>query len=328
MNDRTFRSEKIETARLSILSNTLLIAMKAASGILMGSISMISEAAHSGVDLLASLIAYFSVRESGKPADRDHPFGHGKIENISGTAEAVLIFGAAAWIIYEAVMRLRRPAPLESIGWGVLVMLVSCLVNLAVSRRLFAVGEKTDSLALTADAWHLMTDVYTSAGVMGGLILIWAGEKMLPGIHLHWIDPVAALMVSVLILKAAWGLTVKSARDLMDTTLPAQEMDTIRSLITGKYPQVNGFHKLKTRKSGSVRFVEFHMLVSPDMTVEQSHSITDELTREINSLLPDSVITIHVEPCDGRCDDECEANCLVPPERRLVHAGDKSWPAA
>ncbi len=211
-------NEKISVARLSILSNTSLIIMKVIIGILIGAVSIISEAIHSGVDLIASVIAYISVTKSGKPADRDHPFGHGKIENISGAVEALLIFLAAGWIIYEAIKRLMNPQPLEAASWGVGVMLISCIINILVSERLFAIGNKTDSVALKADAWHLRTDVYTSAGVMAGLFLIWIGGRIMPGVSLSWIDPIAAIAVALLIIHAAWVLTIQSARDLLDHT--------------------------------------------------------------------------------------------------------------
>ena len=134
---------------------------------MIGSVSVISEAIHSGVDLLAAVIALFAVRKSAKPADEDHPFGHDKVENISGTVEALLIFLAAGWIIFEAVKKLIDPEPLDEAGWGVAVMLLSVAANIIVSKKLFSVGEETDSVALKADAWHLATDVYTSLGVMG-----------------------------------------------------------------------------------------------------------------------------------------------------------------
>ncbi len=317
MDKALAEKRKISAARLSVVSNTILILIKVVAGVAMGSVSIISEAAHSAVDLVAALIALFSVKNSGKPADRDHPFGHGKIENISGTIEAALIFVAAGWIIYEAIMRFLHPEPLESVGWGVAVMSFSCVVNIAVSQNLFKVGRQTDSVALLADAWHLRTDVYTSAGVMGGLLVIWIGTYVVPGMPLHWIDPLAALAVAGLIIHTAWRLTVQSARDLLDTTLPAEERDAVRGLIADRYPEVKGYHKLRTRKSGHMRFVEFHMLVDPDMSVDRSHRITDELTGMIAERLPHSTVTIHVEPCDGRCDDECIDNCLLPLEERL-----------
>jgi cation diffusion facilitator family transporter len=309
-------NEKVSVARLSIMSNTSLIVMKVVVGVLIGSVSIISEAIHSGVDLIAAIIAFLSVSTSGKPADKEHPFGHGKIENISGTVEAALIFLAAGWIIYEAVQRLMHPRPLEAASWGVGVMLVSCIINILVSERLFAIGTKTDSVALKADAWHLRTDVYTSAGVMAGLFLIWLGNRLLPGVSLNWIDPIAAIAVALLIIHAAWVLTLQSAKDLLDHTLPSAERKIIQDLIASMRPRVHGYHKLRTRKAGSVRFIEFHMLVDPKMSVEDSHRITDDITRLIYERMPHSNVNIHVEPCDGRCDDECAGNCLLSDEDR------------
>jgi cation diffusion facilitator family transporter len=317
MESLSSEKEKIAVAKLSIISNSVLIISKIAIGIIIGSVSIISEAAHSGVDLIAAVIAFVSVRKSGEPADREHPFGHGKFENISGTVEAVLIFIAAVWIIVAAIKRLMHPQQLEAAGWGVGVMLLSCVVNLAVSQKLFKVGERTDSIALKADAWHLRTDVYTSAGVMGGLFLILLGERIMPGTSLSWIDPVAAIGVALLIFHAAWVLTVQSARDLLDVTLPREEKKLIKTLIASKSPDVHGYHKLKTRKAGSARFIEFHMLVDPQMSVGDSHLITDDLTQMISERLPHSTVTIHVEPCDGRCDDECRNSCLLSEEDRL-----------
>jgi cation diffusion facilitator family transporter len=195
-------------------------------------------------------------------------------------------------------------------------MLISCIINILVSERLFAIGNKTDSMALKADAWHLRTDVYTSAGVMAGLFLIWIGGRIMPEVSLNWIDPIAAIAVALLIIHAAWVLTIQSARDLLDHTLPPAERTLIRELITSMHPDVNGYHKLKTRKAGNVRFIEFHMLVDPQMSVEKSHSITDDITRMIYDRFPYSNVTIHVEPCDGRCDDECTDNCLLSMENR------------
>ncbi|MCE5322590.1 cation diffusion facilitator family transporter [bacterium] len=297
-------SRKSSVALLSVVSNTILVIMKLAIGLLIGSVSVISEAIHSGVDLLAALIAFFAVKSSGQPADKEHPFGHGKIENISGTIEALLIFLAAGWIIWEAVHKLLHPQPLESVGWGVGVMLISALANMFVSHMLFKVGRQTDSVALKADAWHLRTDVYTSAGVMAGLGLIWLAEAVFPGEHFHWIDPVAAMAVALLIIRAAYELTVKSGRDLLDVSLPDDEERWIVDYLS-QIDTVKGFHHLRTRKAGSERFVEFHLLVDPNMSVEQSHQIADEITQGIRERFIGTAVTIHIEPCDGRCGPDC-----------------------
>ena len=239
----------------------------------------------------------------------------------SGTVEAVLIFFAAGWIIYEAAHKLLAPQPIEAAGWGVGVMLVSSVMNMIVSHRLSKVGKETDSIALQADAWHLRTDVYTSAGVMVGLGLILAGERLLPGTNLLWLDPVAAILVALMIVHAAWKLTVESGRDLLDASLPAEEIAWIQEYLRAVGRSVRGFHHLRTRKSGSHRFVEFHLVVDKDLSVEASHHLSDTLTRAIKQRFSGCTVTIHVEPCDGRCRPACIEGCLLAEdERAAIHA--------
>jgi len=310
------QSQKTTVAWLSVISNTSLVAGKLIIGMMIGSVSIISEAIHSGVDLLAAMIALFAVHTAGKPADDDHPYGHGKIENISGTVEALLIFLAAAWIIYEAVHKLLAPGSLGHLGWGVAVMFISALVNTIVSARLFAVGRATDSVALQADAWHLRTDVYTSAGVMVSLAVMWLAKQFF-GLTLSWLDPVAAIFVALLILKAAFNLTMQSARDLLDASLPADEEQWIRDYLSHLRPTVHGFHHLRTRKAGSVRFVEFHLIVESAMSVEESHRVAEEITSEIEEHFLGSHAFVHVEPCDGQCQPTCLAGCLLSEVERM-----------
>jgi cation diffusion facilitator family transporter len=314
---------KVRVAALSVVSNTTLVVMKLIAGLMIGSVSIISEAIHSGVDLLAAIIALFSVKTSSIPADSKHPFGHGKIENISGTIEALLIFVAAIWIIFEAVKKLMHPEPMEAIGWGVGVMLVSAVVNIVVSEMLFKVGRETDSIALQADAWHLKTDVYTSAGVMSGLALIWIAQWVFPGKDFFWLDPVAALGVALLIIKAAYDLTAQSAKDLLDVHLPKIEVEWIRQCILDQNSVVRGFHDLRTRKAGHFRFVEFHLKVDPHMSVMDSHDITKVLKKKIRMQFPWTTVTIHIEPCDSDCVDKCIDGCLLPEqERQKIPAND------
>jgi cation diffusion facilitator family transporter len=310
------QTRKVRVALLSVISNITLVVLKIIVGALIGSVSILSEAIHSGVDLIAAIIALFSVRTSSIPPDKRHPFGHGKIENISGTIEALLIFAAACWIIFEAIKRLRHPEPLEALGWGVGVMLISAVANYFVSQRLFKVGKETDSVALAADAWHLRTDVYTSAGVMIGLALIWLGERIYPGIDLNWLDPAAAIAVALLIIKAAYDLTIQSAKDLLDVTLPPEEEAWIRQRILQHQPVIHGFHRLRTRKSGHFRFVEFHLKVDPDMSVQISHAITEDLSLSIEKQFPGTSVMIHIEPCDGDCEGDCLQGCLLPEQER------------
>lgn len=307
---------KTTAAWVSVLSNTLLIIAKLVVGIAINSVSVISEAIHSGADLLASGIALIAVWHAEKPADQNHPYGHGKTENISGVIEALLIFLAAVWIIFEATKKLIHGGTVENAVWGIGVMLASSIVNIIVSGYLFRVGKQTDSIALEADAWHLRTDVYTSAGVFSGLGLIWIGEEMFPGRHFHWIDPIAAIIVAFLIIRAAWELIQKSSKDLLDRALPAEEESWIREYIKNANPSVFGCHYLRTRKAGSFRFVDFHIQVDCKMTLETSHALTDEITVAIKKRLPRASITIHTEPCDGSCKPNCISGCFLTRKER------------
>jgi len=313
---KSLQQRKENVALLSVVSNSVLVAFKAIVGILIGSVSIISEAIHSSMDLLAAVIAMFSVKKSSIPADDVHPFGHGKVESISGLVEAVLIFVAAFWIIFEAIKKISSAQAVESPGWGVAVMLASTVINFIVSQRLFKVGKEAESIALQADAWHLRTDVYTSAGVMLSLAIIWIAHFIFPELNIHWLDPAAAIFVAVFILGAAYNLTSKALRDLMDVKLPAEEEAMIHDIITSHKPAVHGFHQLRTRRAGNIRFVEFHIKVSPKMTVAASHNITKEMKRSIREKFSDCVITIHIEPCEGKCSDDCVAGCLLAEEKR------------
>lgn len=317
--------QKSSVAMFSVISNSILVILKLAVGLMIGSVSVISEAIHSSVDLLAAIIALFAVRTSDKPADHGHPFGHGKVENISGTIEALLIFLAAGWIISEAVKKLMNPEPLEEVGWGIVVMLIASLVNILVSQKLFQVGKETDSVALQADAWHLRTDVFTSAGVLAGLLIIWVGKIAYPNSDLWFIDPIIAIAVALMIIKAAFKLTVESARDLLDVSLPPDEEAHIRKDISEFSPDVRAFHRFRTRKSGSHRFVEFHMFVDPGMSVEESHRITEKLTCSIREQYPYSTVTIHIEPCDGECTTKCSGDCLLnDQDRKAIKTNNRS----
>jgi len=302
---------KRNVALLSVASNSLLVLFKLIIGLAIGSVSVISEAIHSGVDLVAAVIAFFAVKTSGKPADDRHTFGHGKFENLSGTIEALLIFVAAGWIIYEAIVKLYNPQPIEQIGLGILIMTVSSIFNLIVSQRLFKIGKESDSLALLADGWHLRTDVYTSAGVAIGLILYYSSKYLFPQYNFYWIDPFVAILVALLILKAAYQLTMQSTGGLLDEKLPKEEEKAILDIIHSKEPRILSYHNFKTRKAGSERFIEFHLIVDALMSVKDAHDICDEITYEIKNNLKRSVVMIHTEPCLRACKKKCIANCAI-----------------
>jgi cation diffusion facilitator family transporter len=289
--------EKTSIARLSIASNTVLVVAKLAVGLMIGSVSVISEAIHSGIDLIAALIAYYSVRKSSEPPDREHAFGHGKYENISGAIEASLIFFAALFIIYEAYQKMIHGVVLEDVTLGIAVMAVSVVINFFVSQKLMKTARRTESIALEADAWHLRTDVLTSLGIFAGLVAI-----KLTGITI--LDPIFAIVVALFILKAAIELTIKSVKDLMDVNLPDEEVAEIERIIKDHSEKFAGFHELRTRRSGSDRFIDLHLVVSRDMSVEQAHILVDHIEKDITDRFSRASVITHVEPCDN--DETCK----------------------
>ncbi len=322
MDKMDVQRKKTRVAALSVASNSLLAIFKLIVGALIGSVAVLSEAIHSAMDLIAALIAFFAVRIAGRPADEEHPFGHTKVENISAAIEAVLIFAAAIWIIYEAVHKLLNPQPLETIGWGIGVMLVSVCANLAVSRLLFKVGRETDSAALIADGWHLRTDVYTSAGVMVGLGLIWLGRYALPGLNLVWLDPAIAIAVAMLIFNRAYDLTKHAVQDLLDRSVPVEEKEWMQNYLSALYPTVRSFHRLRTRKSGATRFINVHLAFDPKLTVSEAHSIGDRIVGDFKAHFPHDVdVLVHIEPCDGSCSPACRSGCLLSEEERKTVGG-------
>lgn len=289
-------TEKVKTARLSIISNSSLIVMKFLAGLLSGSVSILSEAIHSGMDLLAAIIAFFSVKVSDTPPDKEHPYGHGKVENISGVIEAILIFVAAIWIIYEAIHKIFKPEPVDNLALGVAVMAVSAIVNILVSRKLYRVAKKTDSIALEADALHLKTDVYTSAGVAIGLLLIWLTGWT-------FLDPVIAIGVALLILKESYNLLQHAFSPLLDASLSEEENRIIREEIA-KYSF--SFHNLRTRKSGHYRFADVHLEMPENMELRDVHRICDEIEDRIMKKIDHIEVNIHVEPVETKKEDTGE----------------------
>lgn len=292
------KDKKESVALLSVISNSGLVLLKLIVGVAIGSVSVISEAIHSGVDLVAAIIAFFAVKTANKPADEKHMYGHGKYENFSGTIEALLIFVAAGWIIYEAIKKLLNQEPMDTVGWGIGVMIFSAIVNIFISNKLFKVGRETDSIALQADAWHLKTDVYTSFGVAFGLVIFTLGKIAFPDKNLLWIDPVVAIAVALLIIKAAYDLTIQSVQGLLDNSLPNDEHSQIISIIESFNAEYKSFHGFKTRKAGADRFIEFHLVVNPNMTVLEAHNLSDEIADKINSQFTKATVLIHTDPFD------------------------------
>jgi cation diffusion facilitator family transporter len=278
---------KVKIARLSILSNSCLIIMKLAVGIISGSVSIISEAIHSSMDLIAAVIAFFSVKVSDNPPDSRHPYGHGKVENISGVIEALLIFIAAIWIITEAVKKLLgAKIELDSIGIGSVIMLISAVVNTIVSRKLYKVARETNSVALEADALHLKTDVYTSLGVAVGLGLI-----MFTGIN--WLDPVVAILVALFIIRESYILLKRAFTPLLDEAWEESDIDDLEKVLN----ELNvNYHELRTRVAGNYRFVDLHIDIPKNQSVESAHKYCDMIEQNLTTRFQNLNVTIHVEP--------------------------------
>jgi len=294
-------NKKVKVAALSIASNTTLVILKLIAGLISGSVSIISEAIHSTMDLLASVIAFVSVKVSGNPPDKEHPYGHGKFENISGVVEALLIFVAAIWIIYEAIKKIITRSPIEEVPIGIVVMTISAVANVFVSRMLYKVAKETDSIALEADALHLKTDVYTSAGVAVGLSLIW-----LTGIIFHQvitiIDPIVAILVALLILKESYSLMMAAFNPLIDTTLPEKEIKLIINSILSCLERGMSYNCLRTRKSGNIRYIDFHLNMPGNITLLEAHRVCDCIEDKIKTTFTGAEVEIHTEPIEELTD--------------------------
>ncbi|MBC8103426.1 MAG: cation transporter [Cytophagales bacterium] len=280
--------EKIAAARLSVLSNCLLVALKLGVGLFIGSVAVLSEAVHSATDLIAALIAFFAVRASTAPPDEAHPYGHGKVESLSSMAEALLIVGAGAYIVVEAFLALRYDRAAPALGWGIAVMALSAVVNMVVSRRLFVVARLADSAALEADAHHLAIDIWTSVGVVAGLALV-----ALTG--WRWIDPVVGILVAVFIFVTGWRIARGALVPLLDTRLPESELQTITGVLDGD-TRILSWHKLRTRKAGPQRHIDVHIQVDDALSLRDAHSLTEELEDQMRDVLPNVEVMIHTEP--------------------------------
>jgi cation diffusion facilitator family transporter len=279
-------------AALSIASNTALIGLKVVAGVLTGSVAVLTEAMHSAIDLLASLIAFFSVRRAEEPADAEHRYGHEKFENAAAAAEGMLILAGSALIVYAAIRSLIRGPQLDHLGVGIGVVGVAALANLGVSSWLFRKARETRSAALHGDAAHLRTDAYTSVGVLIGLALVSATGA-------QWLDPVVALIIAVAIVVTGARIMLGSLRVLVDEALPDDEQEAIRQAIEAFAGRgVVGYHQLRTRRAGAARYVDLHVQFRRGTSLEEAHYTAHELQDEIRRRLGDADVLIHLEPED------------------------------
>jgi cation diffusion facilitator family transporter len=283
---------KTTAAAFSILSNSVLICLKVVAGIITGSIAIISEAAHSSIDLIASILAYFSVRKADEPADESHPYGHAKIENLSAAVEGMLILVGAGVIVFEAGGRLVDPPTVESLGLAIGVIGFSAAANLVVSSYLYRQARLTDSPALEGDAAHLRTDVATSVGVLVALVAV-----KVTGVEV--LDPITALVVAVGIVAAGVRILARSSRVLVDEALPQEELDAVAEAVERHgAAELSGYHKLRARRAGSRRHVDLHVQFVEGTSLRRAHEISHELQGEIARRLRGADVLIHLEPED------------------------------
>ncbi len=281
-----------------MLSSSVFILLKILVFVKSGSISVLAETFHSGADLIGSTLAMLSVRFADNPPDDEHTYGHGKFENMSGMVIAIMILVAGIATVHEALQHLTNPHPLNAPFAAIIVMGASAVVNTIISRYLLKVGKETDSPALTADGHHLQTDIITSVSVFVSLLLI-------AFTHAYWIDAVAALIVSVFIF---W-IGVQIARDSMlmlsDAALPPDEETVLRHVLEAD-ERVLGYHKLRTRKAGSHRHIDVHVMIADTHTFVQAHDITEELEEQLRGALPNLHPIIHIEPYEEEINHQAQ----------------------
>jgi cation diffusion facilitator family transporter len=268
-----------------------LIVIKVVVGWLTGSISVLAQAADSLLDLFAAIITFSAVRVAAKPADAEHPYGHGKVEDIAGAAQGILILVAGGLIIYAAIERIIRGSGIELAGAGIAVMAVSIVVSIFLSRHLLRVSQRTNSVALEANARNIATDVYSASAVLMGLAIV-----RFTGLNI--IDSVIAIGVAIYILKVAVDTIRKPISGLLDEKLPPSQEAVIEESIKKHSGEVYGFHALRTRRAGSQSYIDLHLVMAGDISLERAHQICDEIENEIQSTLHEASVTIHCEPCD------------------------------
>jgi cation diffusion facilitator family transporter len=281
---------KSGAAALSIGSNAVLIAIKLAAGAITGSIAILTEAVHSLIDLVASVVAFVSVRKADEPADAGHPYGHEKVESLAATIEGMLILVGAGIIVYEATHRLVVGSSVQSLGVGMAVMGFSVLANLGVSEVLLRQARAHESPALYGDAAHLRADALTSIGVLVGLALVKVtGEAAF--------DSITALVVAATIVTAGLRIIRRSSGVLVDEALPNREMDRIEAAIaSSRSVEVAGYHKLRARRAGSRRYIDLHVQYRSGTSLERAHELAHKMRAEIEGKIPGAEVLIHVEP--------------------------------
>lgn len=298
-------STKLGAVKLFLGAVIGLILLKAVVGWLTGSISVIAQAADSLLDLISGIAAYSAIRIATTPADEEHPYGHGKAEDLGGLAQGLLIFSASALIIYSSARRIMEGSRVEFALAGSGVMLVSIVVSIVLSRYIRKVARATASITLEANARNIAADVYSALAVLVGLLIVF-----LTGIS--FIDSIVAIGVALYILRIAYITIAESLSGLIDTRLDIAQEAVIKAILKEHGQQVVSFHKLRTRRVGRQPYIDLHMVVAKDISVERAHEISEHIEEEIRNRLPDASVITHIEPCN----DDCEGCAIVCSIRR------------
>jgi cation diffusion facilitator family transporter len=299
MSHKEAQNSKNTAAMTSVLAAVGLTTFKIIVGVLTGSLGILAEAAHSGLDLVAAVMTWFAVRVADKPADPEHPFGHGKAENVSALFETLLLLVTSAWIIYEAVHRLMAPeVHVEVTAWSFLVMITSIVIDVNRSKMLMKAAKEHNSQALEADALHFSTDIWSSAVVVVGLIGVKAASFFPTLTWLEKADAVAALMVALIVIFVSGELGVRSIQALIDAAPKNGEYQKILTAAKA-VPGVLDVHAVRVRPSGAIWFVDMHILVDGRKSVKKTHAMTETIEKAVQEILPKSDVTVHVEPAEA-----------------------------
>jgi len=294
-------STKSGVTKLLIAVVLGLIIIKVVVSWLTGSISILAQAADSLLDLFAGIITFSAIRIAARPADAEHPYGHGKVEDAAAAVQGILIFIAGGLIIYSAIGRIIKGSSIELVEGGIAVMVVSIVVSIFLSRHLLRVSQTTGSVALEANARNIATDVYSASAVLVGLAVV-------RFTNLNVIDSVIAIGVAVYILKIALDTIRKPISGLLDERLPPSQQTVIEDCLRKHSHEVSGFHSLRTRRAGSQSYIDLHLVMARDISLEQAHQICDKVEVEIQSSLREVSVTIHAEPCNDEC-EQCSVIC-------------------
>ena len=293
--------KRIRTALFSLCSAVTLACAKFVIGILSGSLGVLSSAFDSLGDIFMSAVNFLSIRKSSDPADKTHPYGHGKVETLATAFPALVIAGTGIWVIVEGIHRLVEKRVPESAEAGIAVMSIALVASWFISRRIRKAGEETGSTALVADSLHFATDVYSNAGILASLVVFrftgWA-----------WLDPGVALLVGAYIIFVAGTLLVSAIHDLMDRGLPDETVEQVRRIIDAHRPMIVDFHDLRTRRAGPEKHVDFHVVICREHKLADAHRVADHLEKEVGLTLGNAHVVTHVDPCDLECPgiDHCE----------------------